>query len=229
MNTHWTDWLGDIHVVVPGLWVGVIVTIAAVLCGGVVGLERAMSQKPVGMRTLILICLGSAIFTQASILMAGGIEDRTRIAAQIVTGIGFLGAGAIMHERGLIIGITTGAGIWAVAAVGVILGSGYVAAGFFFMLLILGTLAGSRLIDRMVTGPCADGMLTLVADPLAGRMRFAIQAILDEYQHEGNVRFDDQDPGMLRVEIQYCRSHRAHRTFLGPLMDLPGIREVRHG
>ena len=106
-------------------------TLTSILCGGIIGIERQRAQKPAGMRTLILICLGSAIFTQASILLGDGWAeaDRTRVAAQIVTGIGFLGAGAIIRERGLVIGVTTGAGIWATSAVGVIIGSGHIAAG----------------------------------------------------------------------------------------------------
>src|SRR4051794_19388223 len=81
--------LGDLHQVLPAPVLGVVVTAAGVFCGTLVGAERERREKPAGMRTLALICLGAVIFTQASILIAGTAADRTRIAAQIVTGIGF--------------------------------------------------------------------------------------------------------------------------------------------
>jgi len=104
----------------------------AVVLGSAVGAERELSGKPAGLRTTILICVGAALFTHLSIaigvmsLAATGqpYGDVTRIAAQIVTGIGFLGAGAILHDRGSIIGLTTAATIWVVAAIGMAVGSG---------------------------------------------------------------------------------------------------------
>jgi len=218
-------WLGDIHSVVPDHWAGVIATVAAVLCGALIGAERQRAQKPAGMRTLILICLGSAIFTQASILIVGvGIAgDRGRIAAQVVSGIGFLGAGAIIRERGLLIGVTTGASIWATAAVGVVLGGGHIAAGVFFTLLILATLTGARAIDRLIMGPCQFETLYLTFDPTDGKTRYKIQSILDNHQHDLEVRFEEAAEGRQRVAIQFCNAHRDHRTFLSALIGLPGV------
>src|SRR5262245_31728291 len=150
MPTHFPEWFGDIHRLLDAPYVGVLVALAAVICGGMIGFEREMAKKPAGLRTNILLCLGAAIFTQASILLAGGGGDRTRIAAQIVTGIGFLGAGAIFKQQGQVYGVTTGAGIWATAAVGMLIGGGYVVGGFVLSLLILATLAAERLIDRVL-------------------------------------------------------------------------------
>lgn len=222
------NWLGDIHGVVGGHLSGVIVTLAAVFCGGLIGLERGRAQKPAGVRTLILICLGSAIFTQASILIAEqGLADRGRIAAQVVSGIGFLGAGAIIRERGLLIGVTTGAGIWATAAVGVVLGSGYVAAGFFFSLVIVATLAGVPAIDKYLLGPCVHKTLHIWFDPADGKTRLRIRAILDECLHEGRVHFEEPADGEQTVDISYCDSHRDHRIFLSPLMALGQVKRVK--
>lgn len=221
------DWLGDIHQVLPHHWAGVICTIAACLCGAAIGFERQHARKPTGMRTVILICLGSAIFTQASILIAstyGG--DHTRIAAQIVTGIGFLGAGAIIHERGLLIGVTTGAGIWATAAVGVILGAGYVAAGVFFSTLIVTVLACSTTFDRMVLGKCHNAILRITFDPKDGRTQLKIQSILDAFPHQlKSITTIDHD-GRHTMAIEYCAAHREHRAFIGDVVDLPGIISV---
>ncbi len=220
-------WLGDIHRIVSTEWAGVIVTFVAVLCGAMIGVERQRAQKPAGLRTLILICLGSAIFTQASLLLAEGFADRTRIAAQIVSGIGFLGAGAIIRERGLVIGVTTGAGIWATAAVGVIIGGGYIAAGLFFSLLIMATLSAARFIDRLATGPCSVKTLRLEYDPDGGRTRLAIQATLDDHQHSETVTFDEPPDGPGIALIRYCDAHRDHRTFMSDLLRLKHITRMQ--
>ncbi len=223
-------WLGDFHLVMPEHWTGVAVTVAAVLCGGLIGFERGRAQKPAGMRTLILICLGSAVFTQASIMIADdGLADRGRIAAQVVSGIGFLGAGAIIRERGLLIGVTTGAGIWATAAVGVVLGSGYIAAGIFFSVVIVGVLAGVRASDRAILGPCRMKILRVRFDPADGKTRFRIRSILDEHQHEGKLVFEVMPDGTEKATIGYCDTHRDHRTFFRSLLRLDHIRRVEDG
>src|SRR5258706_1822542 len=85
--------------------------LAAVL-GGLIGAERELRRKNAGFRTNILIALGAAIFTIMSIALTPGVGDQSRIAAQIVTGIGFLGAGAILHGRDSVHGLTTAATVW---------------------------------------------------------------------------------------------------------------------
>jgi putative Mg2+ transporter-C (MgtC) family protein len=102
--------------------------LAAVL-GGIVGVEREVSGKPAGLRTNLLICVGSALFTELSIGVAalnggpGPGADPGRIAAQVVTGIGFLGAGTILQSRGRVTGLTTAATVWVVAAIGMAVGA----------------------------------------------------------------------------------------------------------
>ncbi|MBI4423779.1 MAG: MgtC/SapB family protein [Elusimicrobia bacterium] len=93
--------------------------------GMVVGLEREISDKPAGLRTNVLICLGSTLFTLVSAKMSGPMTDPTRIAAQVVSGIGFLGAGAIMREGEHVTGLTTAATIFVVAAIGMAVGFGF--------------------------------------------------------------------------------------------------------
>lgn len=99
----------------------------AVVLGGVVGLEREVSRKPAGLRTNILICTGSALCMIISRLVALGNPgaDPGRIGAQVVVGIGFLGAGAIIQSRGSVVGLTTGATIFVVAAIGLAVGAGF--------------------------------------------------------------------------------------------------------
>jgi putative Mg2+ transporter-C (MgtC) family protein len=97
----------------------------ATLCGMLVGLEREISQKPAGIRTCALVCIGSALFTILSTLVVGPTVDPGRIASNVVQGIGFLGAGAIITTRDKVIGMTTAAAIWVVAAIGMSIGFGY--------------------------------------------------------------------------------------------------------
>jgi putative Mg2+ transporter-C (MgtC) family protein len=100
--------------------------LTALVFGGIIGLERQYHDKPAGFATNTLICVGSAVFALLSILSAyylGG--DPARIAAQIVAGVGFLGAGSILRDGNKISGLTTAAGIWLVAAVGMAVGYGY--------------------------------------------------------------------------------------------------------
>ena len=120
------------------------------ICGAMVGLEREHAEKPAGLRTNMMICLGSTLFTLASIYswqhLAGASPtvDPGRIAAQIVTGVGFIGAGVIIKTGPNVHGITTAATIWTVAAIGILTGLGFPLFGFLAalatttMLFILG-------------------------------------------------------------------------------------------
>ena len=92
--------------------------------GAALGLEREYRQKPAGLRTNILIALGAALFTMVSVTISGPAGSPDRVAAQIVTGIGFLGGGAILRGRGSVHGMTTAATIWVNAAIGMAAGSG---------------------------------------------------------------------------------------------------------
>jgi putative Mg2+ transporter-C (MgtC) family protein len=101
----------------------IIPALLAIGCGAVIGIERQFKHKPAGLRTNITICLGAAVFTLISQSMAGSQDSITRIAAQIVTGVGFLGAGAVIQDRGGIHGLTTAATIWLVASIGMACGA----------------------------------------------------------------------------------------------------------
>lgn len=107
-------------------WTDLLRLCLAGAAGGIIGLERELHDKPAGFRTNILICLGAALFTMVSQQLgsADNHSDITRIAAQVVSGVGFLGAGAIIQSRGTVIGLTTAATIWTVASVGMAFGAG---------------------------------------------------------------------------------------------------------
>lgn len=221
-------WLGDVHSLLAPELVGPLVSLAAILCGGLTGFERQRAAKPAGFRTMILICLGSAIFTQASILLGGGPAhaDRARVAAQVVTGIGFLGAGAIIRERGQIVGITTAAGIWATAAVGLVLGAGHIALGFFFTLLIVGTLSAARAIERVVEGPCRFVTVSLRLADNGARTRLQVESILEDHPFPIIPEYTTTADGAIVARIRFCTIHRDHHTWLDELLSSPAIASI---
>ena len=114
----------------------------AVVLGGAIGIERELSGKAAGLRTNILICVGSTLLMDLSVNLArthGQVGDPARLAAQVVSGIGFLGAGTIMQARGTVIGLTTAATLWVVMAIGLVIGGGFYmeAAGTAFLVTVL--------------------------------------------------------------------------------------------
>ncbi len=125
-------------------WIDLVGLLAAVAAGALIGLERELAAKPAGLRTNIMICLGAALFTIMSVKLStrATIADPARIAAQIVTGVGFLGAGAIIHTRRSVVGLTTAATIWVNASVGMALGAGEFVLGAVGTALTAGVLFG---------------------------------------------------------------------------------------
>lgn len=137
MNVVWTD-----------LWK---LLLAAAL-GGIIGLEREAKHRPAGLRTNLFICMGAAMFTLLSDQIAGQhTGDHTRIAAQIIPGIGFIGAGSIIHARGdLVTGITSAATLFVVASVGMAVGGGLYVTAIFATGLVLAFLSLLGLAERFL-------------------------------------------------------------------------------
>jgi putative Mg2+ transporter-C (MgtC) family protein len=139
--------------------------ILAAILGGIIGLEREIRDKPAGLRTNIMICLGSTLFmslsTQVAKLLGG---DPTRIAAQIITGIGFLGAGAVLHSHGFVLGLTTAATIWVVAGVGMALGSGMYLVAVFTTAMSLVTLYFLSFVEDRIQGRRSYSYSLVVSD-----------------------------------------------------------------
>ncbi len=143
--------------------------LAAVL-GGIIGLERQLRHKPAGLRTNIFICFGAAMFTVLSGQLAGTPSDSARIAAQIIPGIGFIGAGSILHAKASVTGLTTAATLFVVASVGMAAGGGLYLTACFATIIILIALVLLGRMERAfslksfvttyeVTGRNVDGML----------------------------------------------------------------------
>lgn len=218
---------GDVRGWLPPPLGPLVLVIVSVVCGAIVGAERERAEKPAGLRTLLLICLGSTVFTLMSVDPALGPADRTRIAAQIVTGVGFLGAGAILRERGSVIGLTTAASIWVVAAVGIVVGAGYALAGLALSAAIVMTLSVLSPIENRYFGACEMAPLRVVYRPDDGKTRMRLQGIFDTFVVPIVVASEKTlDSGEEALELRYCRVHRHHRTFLAELAELPQVVRV---
>jgi putative Mg2+ transporter-C (MgtC) family protein len=124
----------------------------AMLCGGAIGLERELNRKAAGLRTNVLICFGAALYMIVSRHISGGAAytDPARLAAQVVAGIGFLGAGVILQARGSITGLTTAATIFVVGAVGISIGEGLFGLALFSTLTIILVLVVLRRVERSI-------------------------------------------------------------------------------
>jgi putative Mg2+ transporter-C (MgtC) family protein len=123
--------------------------VVALLLGAGIGLERELQRMPAGFRTHALVSLGSAIFTIVSAYaFTGPGSDPTRIAAQVVSGVGFLGGGAILHYGGTVRGLTTAASLWAVAAVGMAAGAGLFVVAVVASVLVIVALEVFQRIER---------------------------------------------------------------------------------
>jgi len=140
----------------------------AVLLGGAIGLEREFAGKPAGLRTNILICLGAMLFTLMSVQLSvegPGHGDPTRVAAQIATGVGFIGAGTILHARGAVSGLTSAATIWVVAAIGIAVGAAAYLQALWTTLFVVVVLYGLGSVERMLARHTSQTHLVIHAKP----------------------------------------------------------------
>lgn len=126
-------------------WIGVG---CAVLCGSILGFERQMRGKPAGIRTSILICLATSIFIHLGTSFGGENVDPTRVLAQVVTGVGFLGAGVILAREGLVVGVTSAAVIWMLAGIGSMIGFRKFAPAIALSIITVAILTGVEFLER---------------------------------------------------------------------------------
>jgi putative Mg2+ transporter-C (MgtC) family protein len=122
----------------------------AVLCGGIVGLERQLRGKPAGVRTSILVCLGTSVFIHLGHAGSGAGSDPTRVLGQLVTGVGFLGAGVMFSHQGVVSGVTTAAVIWVLAAIGAAIGLGQFVGAVALSVVIVCVLVGVERLEASV-------------------------------------------------------------------------------
>lgn len=210
----------------------IIKLVLAILLGTLIGLERELKGKPAGLRTNILIILGSTLVMMISYHVARGpngqlLFDPGRIAAQVVTGIGFIGAGSILQTRGTVVGLTTAATIWVVATIGLVIGCGH------YFLAIAAT--GFILICLVVLGRAETWLL--------GKRKFIIyeinsdpkEAIIEEMQdliRRLNLHVEEtkliKEADHYKIHYSVGGAKSQHQKFVRKVLGISGIREVSH-
>ncbi len=203
--------------------------VLATVLGGAVGLERELEGKPAGLRTNILICIGSALYTKLSMTIAGPNVDPTRVAAQIVTGVGFIGAGTILHARGAVVGLTSAATIWVVAAIGLALGARFYLEAAGTTLLVIVVLQGLGRVENFIgRRVSARSRITIHARPdpqVVADLESVVRRVGIEIERQATRR-ENTD---LVMELQLRGPKRLHDQVMVALLHHPGVRTVSTG
>jgi putative Mg2+ transporter-C (MgtC) family protein len=224
-SSHWS-FLELLHYLGPKIFF-------AVLCGGLIGLERELKNKAAGIKTNMLICLGSTLYSSISILMstslsdAGHYGDPSRVAAQIVSGIGFLGGGAIIQSRGTVMGLTTAATIWVVSAIGVCIGFGHFDIAVFCSISVILLLVAITAFEDRILGRSLPFVCEVLLDDSQGHVRLAIQHALAQNDLILDT-FNLVSRGDASLLTIHYNGHRDdHKKFILDLWNIPGIKEVK--
>jgi putative Mg2+ transporter-C (MgtC) family protein len=202
--------------------------VLAAILGGVIGIEREIRDKPAGLRTNILICVGSTLFMSISTKVAamlGG--DPTRIAAQIISGIGFLGAGAVLHSHGFVLGLTTAATIWVVAGVGMAIGSGMYTVAVFTTVMSLITLYFLSFIEDKIQGRKSYSYALVVTD--LNQALASINRVLQESSVAAASFNFKKKAGHYRVWFNLLIPRETNLKIIQRLSAIPEITEVETG
>jgi putative Mg2+ transporter-C (MgtC) family protein len=198
----------------------------AVLIGGVIGAEREFRDKSAGFRTIIFITIGSTLFTIFS--KAIGINnDPGRIAANIVTGIGFLGAGAIMREGGRIAGLTTAATIWLAASLGMGIGAGEYILVAFATLLILAVLWLFPSFERWIDNIRETRSYEIVV-PLGSKLVDSLAALCQEHKVRVLSQTEHKLGENIHLNLFSIGRPVNHKKLVKELMQISEIRELRY-
>ena len=199
--------------------------LAAVL-GGAIGAERELNDQPAGLRTHMLLTTGACLFTLISAYGFGRGTDPSRLAAQIVTGIGFLGGGAIVRDGLTVKGVTTAASIWATASVGVAIGAGSYVLGVGGAVLVVGTLFGLRSADNVLQRwGVSREEYTMLAHTGFDAARVVVLVRREKVSLRGLDRRDNEDATVITLSVKLPPRYPAERL-LDALGRLEGVREV---
>lgn len=213
-----------------GLWgypaAPVLLSLAATIAGFIVGSERESRDKPAGLRTLTLVCLGAAVFTMAGYCFTSSTGDSGRVAAQIVTGIGFLGAGVILHQRRIVVGTTTAATIWATASIGMVAGAGYAPAALGVALLVRVILSAVGMIERRMFDHRCLWLSVLYSDD-DGKTRANLLRILADFGvRDTECSFSREEEQRHKFEVKVRLGYRTLRELIAEIANLPQVRSV---
>jgi len=195
----------------------------ACLLGGAVGLEREINHKAAGVRTNLLICMGAAFFTLLSAVLAGdGNPDKGRVASNIVQGIGFLGAGLILHNRSRVSGLTSAASVFVVASIGMACGAGLYAAAAVAALIVIVALEAVGFIERRANLK----MYPLMYEARGSDETEMLQSILDAMDTAGERLTGverDAIGNLQRVSFALTATKKQHERLRGKLLSEPAI------
>jgi putative Mg2+ transporter-C (MgtC) family protein len=222
-----TQFLATLQVLGPKLLV-------ALFCGGLIGLERELKSKAAGIKTNMLICVGATLYTAISMIMAtsemgeGVKGDPARIAAQIVSGIGFLGGGAILQSKGNVVGLTTAATIWLVAALGVWIGMGQLAVAACVTLLIVVVLVSVTFFENQFLGRKRLFRITVHLREKSDEItRAALEELLKSHAlglEEYREIMSGEQP---EIRLAYVGRNHDHAQMLLELWKIRGILDVK--
>ncbi len=206
-------------------WNDLTTMLVSVLCGGLLGVEREYHNKSAGLRTIVLICLGSTVFTMVSHRI--GVND-DRIAANIVTGVGFIGAGVIFKENFNVKGLTTAAVIWISAALGMVIGIGEYNMAYLFTAIILIVLSGFAKLETQIDfiNHKSNYHITFSDDEL-----YNITLILELAKNEklkASVRHFSKADNKLMVSFEVSGNKKHFSVFTEKLLSISEIQGLEH-
>ena len=201
-------------------------TLAAAL-GGIIGIDREYHHRPSGVRTNVLICFGAAMFTFLSPVIAGPSGNNLgQIASNIVQGIGFLGAGLILHNRDRVSGLTSAATVWSVASIGMACGAGLYFPALFATIIVLAVLECVRVLEYSANLKLYSVTYEVRGEDATG-MSLSLLNVMDREKRQLCDVQSQPIGGLERLSFQMSGSQRAHRRLEAALNAAPGIAEVR--
>lgn len=218
----------------PAVYSYFLCCLGAIIAGTVIGVEREKAQKAAGLRTFAMVALGSCVFTLTTRLMlhdGSSHSDIARIPAQIVSGVGFLGAGAVFRSGRMVSGLTTAAGIWATAAVGVVFGLGFFTFGICITFMIFVLLWVHALFERRNLSAARWENYHIHVDIMDGKGPIILEEILQDWGHRPEIiEAPHQSVNVVVWQLRLCPDHKSHQRFLSDLVNQPSVvKVVRHG
>jgi putative Mg2+ transporter-C (MgtC) family protein len=197
--------------------------LVACLLGAAVGLEREFNRKDAGVRTNLLICMGSAFFTLLSAVLAGDANpDKGRVAANIVQGIGFLGAGLILHNRSRVSGLTSAAAVFVVASIGMACGAGLYGAAIVAAVLVIIALEAVGFIERRANVKAFPLIYEARGQDQTGMLKSILDAMDKAGERLTGVQ-NDAIGDLQRVSFSLSATKRQHERLRGKLLSEPAI------
>jgi len=203
----------------------------SILLGGAIGLEREFGHKPAGLRTNILICLGSTMMMTLSGIMVGGksadLFDPLRVAAGVITGMGFIGAGTVIRASGHVHGLTTASTLWAVTGLGLVIGAGYYHIAVVFAAVVVVTLILFRKIEQILPHKIGFQYVLTVKD------RPGILGELNEAARKRGIHLEDvvlkRTGTAATIRLNFTTRDAVEREFARTAAALGEVTEIRLG